>query len=130
MMDLRKKWVDAKKQVKTKDWEKAVRFRDDFGPNLDGLGELLKKVEDAQEKTAAVIDGMRRVAKTVADTRDSYASKVIRAAQDGRIKHEEADLLVKAMDFIGEFSAREVQARAAGLENEVGRLKVIAGDLK
>jgi hypothetical protein len=130
MIDLRKKWVDAKKQVKTKDWEKAVKFKDDFGPNLDGLGELIKKVEEAQDKIAAVIDGMRRVAKTVAATRDSYASKVIRAAQDDRIQDEEADLLVKAMDAIGELSAREVQASAAGLENEVGRLKEIAGDLK
>jgi hypothetical protein len=101
--------------VKTKDWEKKVKFKDDFGPSLDELEGLIKKLIDAQMKIADVTQDICRVAKAVAATKESYERKIIKADIAGDIEEGEGIALRKAIDSIAEVAAGLLKSSSEGV---------------
>ena len=58
MGDARKIWQAAKASVRQKDWEEQLKFRDDFGPNLDDLEKI---ASERAEPSLGIVELGRRI---------------------------------------------------------------------
>jgi hypothetical protein len=82
MGDSRKHWTAAKSKVKNKNWETQLKFKDDFGPNLDTYETLIIDVNKALQTLATKIPKIQTVAQAIAVTAKSYRTKIHAVSHD------------------------------------------------
>ena len=116
MGDTRKIWQDAKAKITQKDWETQLKFKDDFGPNLDTLEKLAAEVETQLKSVDEKLKKMESLAKLISTTKKSYETKIISAKSQFALWHSDHDALIKGLDTAVGLASRIVGARRNYLE--------------
>jgi hypothetical protein len=91
MSNLRNVWVKAKKDIRTKDWEKKVKLKDDLGPTLDEFDSTISKLEKVGLEAFRLHAEAEKIMKKLCVTIAGYDTKIKESAKQDLIMNGEAE---------------------------------------